>query len=262
MAENESVLKQGFYDESIITSENIVGLVRWLAKFRIRLTAIVLVPLLLAVAVYFFADRILALITLPLKGQTLFFMTPVDGVMTKIKIAFFGGVIIGLPIITYLVVSMFSSKLKKNTRRKVYFAVIPFASSAFIAGVIFACKLILPTTIKFLISCGSDVLKPMIAGSDYVSFITFFLLSVGLVFELPLVLVALSRIGFIKSKMLMKKRKIAIMITFIVLSILTPTPDAFTLLAASLPVLFLYELSVWWIFILEKIDVKREKSCL
>lgn len=258
MQENENALKENALGESIITSENIVGLVHWLVKFRIRLAAIVLAPLMFAVAIYFFSDQILKLITLPLKGQTLFFMTPVDGVMAKILVALFGGIIIAFPIIAYIVTSFFYLRMNKKTRRGVYFGIIPFAIVSFFGGLLFAYKIILPTTVDFLISCGSEVLKPMISGSDYVSFITFFLLSVGLVFELPLVLVALSRIGLIKSKQLMRKRKMAIVIIFIVLAVLTPSPDAFTLLAASLPVLFLYELSAWWIFILEKIDRKKE----
>lgn len=260
MTENESSLKENILDETIITSENIVGLVHWLVKFRVRLITIVLVPLAFSIAVYFFSDPILKLISLPLKGQTLFFITPVDGIMAKIKVALFGGIIAAFPVIAYLITSLFIPRLNKTTGKKVYFLIIPFASISFVGGVVFAYKLILPTTVEFLIRCGSDVLKPMISGSDYVSFITFFLVSVGFVFELPLVLVALSRVGMISSRTLRNKRKIAIVVTLIVLAILTPTPDAFTLLAASLPVLFLYELSVWWIFMLERIDGKKEKS--
>jgi len=257
MGENERVLTKDALDESVITSENIVGLFHWLYRFRKKIIVIVLLPLVISVAVYFFSDQVLKVITLPLNGQTLFFMTPVDGVMAKIKIALFGGIAIAVPIDMCIITSLFRTKLGKKMEFRIFFGIIPFATVSFAGGVTFAYKLILPTTVDFLISCGSTVLKPMIAGSDYVSFASFFLLAVGLVFELPLVLVALSRIGLIKSKMLMKKRKMAIMITFILLAILTPTPDAFTLLAASMPVLFLYELSVWWIYILEKIDARK-----
>lgn len=258
MLENENSIKEDDSTESIITSENIVGLVHWIAKFRVKLTAMVVVPLIFSAVIYIFSDQVLKLITLPLKGRSLFFMTPVDGFMAKILVSLFGGIIIACPVLVYITFSLFSCKMKKRTRRSVYFALIPFASVAFFGGIFFAYKFILPTTIDFLIRCGGEVLTPMISGSDYVSFITFFLLSVGLVFELPLVLVSLSRIGLIKSKQLMKKRKMAILITFIVLSILTPTPDAFTLAAVSMPVLLLYEISVWWIFILEKLDKRKE----
>ncbi|MCX7923876.1 MAG: twin-arginine translocase subunit TatC [Clostridia bacterium] len=241
----------------MIESENIVKAVRWLDKFRARIVVMFLVPILSAVGVYFFSDNILSIISYPLGGETLFFLTPVEGVMAKIKIAFFGGIIVSSPITAYFVVSILASLLEKPTRRKLYFLIIPFATFALLGGIFFGYKFILPTTVKFLISCGDGFMKPMISGSNYVSFITFFLISIGIVFELPLVLVALSRLGLIKAHMLMKKRKVAIMIIFVCLAILTPTPDAFTLVAVCLPMTLLYELSIWWIYVLEKLDRRK-----
>ena len=244
----------------MIESKNIIKAVHWIGKFRVRLIVILLIPLIFAVGVYAYSDYILGILTSPLKENTLFFMTPIEGVLTKLKVALFGGLLVSLPINVYLIASMFSSMLKVKTRRKLYFLVLPFGTISLYAGIVFAYTLILPTTIEFLLNSGSDFMKPMISGSNYISFIAFFLLAIGLVFELPLVLIALSRIGIVKYRMLVAKRRTAILISFIILAVVTPTPDAFTLLASALPVLILYEVSIWSIFILERLDKRSVKE--
>lgn len=241
----------------MIESGNIVKAVHWIGKFRTRIILMFIFPFLFSCGVYFISDVILKIITQPLNNQPLYFMTPIEGIMAKLKVAFFGGIVLSFPIIAYFLISIFGTLLEKKKRLRLYFIVIPFSSIAMAGGIYFGFRFILPTTMDFLLSCGDGFMSPMISGSNYVSFISFFMISVGLVFELPLILVALSRIGIIKAKMLMKKRKMAIIIIVIILAIVTPTPDAFTLLAVSFPVVFLYELSIWWIFILEKFDKKK-----
>lgn len=243
----------------MLESENIVGAVRWLGKFRFRILAMVSVIVVSAAAVYTVSDPLLKLLCRPLQDQPLFFMTPVDGVMAKLKVAAFGGIMLSFPILACLIVSMFAPMLERGVRRKIYFLAIPLTVILFAGGIVFAYQFIMPTTVDFLLKSGEGVLKPMISGSAYVSFMAFFLISVGLVFELPLVLVALSRIGLIHAEMLMKKRKFAILGIVIILALLSPTPDAFSLLAESLPVVVLYEISIWTIYLLERRGMSRMK---
>ncbi|NGM84114.1 preprotein translocase subunit TatC [Paenibacillus sp. 7124] len=233
-------------------SENIVKAVRWLGKFRARILAGVLFVIVAATAVYAVSDPLLKLLCRPLQDQPLFYMTPVDGVMTKLKVAMFGGIVASFPVLAGLIVSMFAPLLGRGIRLKIYFLAIPLAVVLFAGGIAFAYEFILPNTVDFLIKSGQGVLSPMIAGSAYVSFMAFFLISVALVFELPIVMVTLSRIGLIHSKMLMRKRKFAILGIAIILAILSPTPDAFSLLAESIPVAALYEISIWTIYLLER----------
>lgn len=241
----------------MIESEKIVEAVHWMGRFRYRIIAILMVPLIATIGVYFFSDYLIKIISIPLSEIPLFFMTPVEGVMTRVKVAFFGGLIITSPVMIYMLISLVSSKLTKKTRRILYFLIVPFGTIAFAGGIYFGYTLVLPTTMKFLLSCASDFMTPMISGSNYVSFVTLLLIAIGLIFELPLIMVTLSKIGIVNSKMLMEKRKIAIMAIVVIVALITPTPDAFTLLIVSLPMLALYELSIWWIFILEKIERKK-----
>ncbi|MDT3427372.1 sec-independent protein translocase protein TatC [Paenibacillus forsythiae] len=243
----------------MVESENIVNAVRWLGKFRIRILAAVLVVIVSATGVYAVSDPLLKLLCRPLQDHPLFFMTPVDGVMTKLKVAMYGGIVVSFPVLACLLVSIFAPLLERGIRLKLYFLAIPFAVVLFAGGIVFACEFILPNTVDFLIQSGEGVLKPMISGSAYVSFMAFFLISVALVFELPIVMVALSRIGLIHARMLMNKRKFAVLGIVIVLAVLSPTPDAFSLLAESIPVAALYEISIWTIYLLERKSMARMK---
>ncbi len=242
----------------MIKSEQIVGVVHTLEKYRNELIRLTVLIILASAAVYFNSGYIIDILSKPLNSMPLFFLTPIDGVMIRMKIAIVGGIVVCLPFITYRIVFLSSEKLSKKNRRMIYFVILPFSIMAFGAGVIFAYTLVLPTTINFLLSCGEEFMKPTISGSSYFSFATIFLVALGGVFELPLVLISLSRIGIVTSKDLSNKRKIAILLIVIIAAVITPTPDAFSLMIVSLPMMMLYEISIWWIFILEKGDKKRE----
>ncbi|MCT8976683.1 twin-arginine translocase subunit TatC [Clostridium sp. CX1] len=240
----------------MISSDKIIQAARWLDKYRKKIIFMLLLPVIVSCGTYAFSDYIIEVLVKPLKGMNLFFLTPMDGIMAKVKIAIFTGIILTIPIIAYIVVSLAASKLHKKTKRIIRFVIIPFATFSFLGGVLFGYKFVIPSTIEFLISCGNDFMSATLRGSDYFSFITLLLISIGLVFELPLVLVALSRTGFLTSRMLMKRRKIAIILIIVFVALITPTPDIFTLMIVSLPMIILFETSIWWIFLLEKGDRK------
>lgn len=236
----------------MIESTQIVAAVHWLGKFRNKLILMLLFPIICAIGVYFFANPLLNCITQPLNAKTLYFMTPVEGFMVKVKIALYGGLVVAFPFLAYNVVTLCTMHREPKFRIKMALQIVPFASLALVGGILFGYWFILPTTVRFLLDCGKGFMVPMLSGNDYLSFATFLLLMIGCVFELPLVLVALSRFGVIQSQMLMKQRGVAVFTIFCVLAVLTPTPDAITLTAIALPVILLYELSIWWIWLLER----------
>jgi len=244
----------------MISSDKIVQAVSSLDKYRKKIIVMLLLPLIAAIGVYSCTDYIVRILVKPLDGMSLFFLTPMDGLMAKMKISIVLGLIITIPIIAYVIVQMVTSKISKKMKIVIKFVIIPFATLSFLGGCFFGYKLVVPVTIKFLLSCGNDFMEPTLRGSEYFSFIILLLVSIGIIFELPLVLVALSRTGFVTSKILMEKRKIAILLIVIVVAIITPTPDAFTLMIVSLPMIILFEISIWWIYILEKSATKSQKG--
>lgn len=242
----------------MVKSEHIVKLVHFLEKFRKVIITIFIVVIIAASIMYFEANYIINILTKPLNGISLYFMTPAEGIMAKMKVAFLGGVVVSSPIITYLLISIGASKINKKTKRLLYFVFIPLSIVLFICGILFGYKFLLPSTINFLINCGDDFMKANLSGSNYFSFIGTLLLTIGLLFELPLILIALSRIGMVNYKMLKNKRKFAIIISLITVAFISPSLDAVTFILVTIPIIALYEMSIWCIYMLEKND-KRKK---
>ncbi len=103
---------------------------------------------------------------------------------------------------------------------------------------------VFPYAFQFFMSFATDDIVPMLSLKAYLSFSATMLLAFGVVFEMPLVLVFLGRLGIVNHQMLRKQRKYAILIIFIVAAILTP-PDVISQICMAIPLLFLYEVSIW-----------------
>lgn len=243
----------------MIKSEQIIGAVHILNKYRMEIVRQILLLIFLMTIIYINSGYIIDILSKPLNNLPLFFLTPIEGIIIKMKIAIVGGITLFIPLITYRIIFLSSSKVSVENRRMLYFFILPFAVIAFAGGVIFAYRFALPTAINFLLSSGNEFMKPTISGSSYFSFITIFLVALGAVFELPLIFVALSKMGIVTYNLLSKKRRISILLIFIIAALITPTPDIFSLIIVALPMVVLYEISIWWIFILEKGN-KRRKS--
>jgi sec-independent protein translocase protein TatC len=110
--------------------------------------------------------------------------------------------------------------------------------------VLFCFFLLLPFAVPFLITYKTEHLKPIIKLADYIDFTLKFMLAAGAVFELPLVMIILGRMGIINPELLTRFRKYAFLIAFIIGGILTPTPDVFNMTLMSLPIYVLYEIGI------------------
>ena len=243
----------------MIKSEVIVQAATWLEKFRKIIVWIILIVIVAASLVYLKANLLINILIKPLNGIQLHFMTPSEGLMAKLKISCLGGLVIASPVIIFLIIRLTGPILTKKVKRLLIFLVIPLSFVLLLGGMCFGYTLVIPSTIKFLIDSGGGFMQPTLSADEYFSFIGTLLFCVGLIFELPLILIALSRIGIITSTMLKKKRKIAVLLSFISIALIAPTLDAFTFILVTFPILVLYEISIWSIFLLEKND-KRKKS--
>jgi len=175
--------------------------------------------------------------------QKLFFTTLIEPFMTHLKIAFIAGAMLMAPAILYQVWKFISPGLLPRERR--YAGQFVFFSSLFFgAGVLFCFFLLLPFAVPFLVSYKTEHLTPILKIGDYIDFTLKFLLASGLVFELPLVIILLSRMGIVSHAWLAKFRKYAFLASFIIGGIVTPTPDVFNMTLMSLPIYFLYELGI------------------
>ena len=243
----------------MIKSEGIVQAVHWLERFRKIILWVILIIIAATSLVYIESNLLINILAKPLNGVQLNFMTPAEGLMAKLKISLLGGLVIASPLVIFLIIQATGSILTKKIKRLLIFLILPLSFLLFVFGLGFGYTLVLPTTIKFLMDTSNGFMIPVLSANQYFSFIGSLLFCIGAIFELPLILIALSRIGIINSKMLKKARKMTILFSVIGAAIVTPSPDAFTLIIVTLPILVLYEVSIWTIFLLEKRD-KRKKN--
>lgn len=189
-----------------------------------------------------FSEEILRFISRPVKAQ-LVFLSPTEAFWTNMKVGFFAGLFLTLPVILYQVWRFVAPGLHRQERKYA----LPFtivAALFFYGGLAFCGMLILPFAIGFLMTYKTTDLKPMLSVGLYVDFCVKFLLAFGIIFELPLVITVLSRMGLITPQFLAKNRKYAVLLAFVVAAILTPTPDIFNQCLMAIPLYILYEIGI------------------
>ena len=209
---------------------------------------------------YAFADTLFNLLAKPLMkimpaGGTLIFTSVAEAFFTSMKIGFIAGIILASPFILYQIWAFVAPGLYRNEKRYV----IPFVLGGtffFALGVLFGYFVAIPVGFRFLLGYASDFIKPMPSMKEYLTFCVKFLLAFGLVFEFPVVLVLLARIGIVDAKMLAKQRRYAILLVFIVAAAVTPSPDLLTQVLTAIPLVALYELSI----LLSRIFGKKKKE--
>jgi len=193
-----------------------------------------------------FASLGLRILKLPASGviEKLVFFSPEEGFLIYMRIALLSGFIFSMPVILYQVWAFILPAIEERRRRYTVLFIF-FCSSSFIIGCLFAYFILIPPALKFLLSFAKNDLEPVISAQKYISFVISLILGCGLVFQMPVLSFLLTKLGILDVRSLRKKYKYAIVIIFIVAAVITPTPDAFNMFMLALPMLFLYELSIW-----------------
>jgi sec-independent protein translocase protein TatC len=161
-----------------------------------------------------------------------------------LRVSLFMGIFLASPFIFNGLWGAFSPLFSIRSRGYAWTIVLS-ATALFYLGALFCYFWVLPVGIHFLVTYGSENLQPMIGLSKYMTFSIGLIFAFGLVFELPLVMLILGRVGLIGYPVLARNRKYALLINSILSAILTPTPDAYTMLLMMVPIQILYELSIW-----------------
>lgn len=160
------------------------------------------------------------------------------------QVCLFAGIIVAMPYLLYEAVAFVTPALT-DKERKYFFLILPWVLMMFIIGVIFAYFILIPPALTFLMNFGTEIAPTQIRIGNYVSVVTRLLLAIGLVFELPVLLTFLQRIGTVSPAWLAKQRKWAIILAFIAGGFVTPTPDPVNQSLVSIPLYLLYEMSIW-----------------
>jgi sec-independent protein translocase protein TatC len=158
------------------------------------------------------------------------------------KVAFFAGIFIAAPVIL-LQLWLFIAPGLYPKERKYAAPFIFFATLFFVAGGYFGYRLVLPLAAEFFVELGRDF-QQVITVDDYFSFASKICLGMGLVFETPILIFFLSKLGIVTPAFLLQKFKYAVVLIFIIAAVITPTPDMVTQAALAIPMLLLYILGI------------------
>ncbi|MBI4722703.1 MAG: twin-arginine translocase subunit TatC [Candidatus Stahlbacteria bacterium] len=230
-----------------------MGFIEHLSELRYRLIVSIVAVIIGMCWVYTQTTRILDYLST--HSAKLFFFSPTEAFVVRLKIALFGGIYLGLPVIFYQIWRFVESGLRE-TERKYIFLLIIFSVLLFTAGAVFAYFIMVPIAIKFFLSCGTSYVQPFLSVDRYVSFVGNFILSFGLVFQLPIVIFFLTKLGILHPKLLMRNQKYAVLIIFIVAAIVTPGPDVFSQTIVAGPLLVLYEISI----LISMLTIRRNRK--
>jgi sec-independent protein translocase protein TatC len=209
---------------------------------------------------YIFSKQLFSFLILPLTrvlpaDSRLIFTSLPEMFITYIKVSLVAGIILAIPVIFYELWMFLVPALYQGERRYLIPFVL-FSSILFITGSMFGYFIVFPYGFKFFISFATEDIQALPSVKQYFSFAIRLLLAFGLVFEMPVAALFLTKIGLINPEAMKKFRKFAILCAFILSAILTP-PDVATQIMMALPIIILYEVSI---FLSKGVYRKKEQS--
>lgn len=232
--------------EPTILTTGLFDRVEQVRRTFFRLALVLLGATLLA---YPFARQLLHIVQLPLHA-TLVIYSPLEGFLGYIKVSVAAGVIITSPLILYEV-KRFLQAVCRMPRKAALRGTLA-SGGLFLLGAGFCYAVMLPVTMRFLLSYGGDTIATGISVSKYLALTLTLAAVTGVMFELPLVTFILHRLGLISIAFLTRNRRYAVLIAAVAAAVLTPTPDAFTMTLLLVPILALYEVSILVLRIVER----------
>ena len=209
-----------------------------LEEFRSTLIQSFLVFFLLSAVCWFFSGRVLDILIGDLPVESLYFMSPIEAFMVRIKLSFVLGVMLAFPFILFKIWSFISPGLFKTEKNRV----VPFMVSSsvlFYAGVVFCYLILIPLVLELLLKFGTPNLNPLLSATECLAFVGKLCFTFGIVFQLPVIVLILSLLGIVTPRFLLRQWRYAIVAIFFAAAVLTP-PDFVSQLAMALPVLILY----------------------
>jgi sec-independent protein translocase protein TatC len=175
--------------------------------------------------------------------ETLQIISPTEPFTVYFKVVLYIAVAFAMPVLIYQLLQFVSPGLTSRERRAVITAV-PFVMIMFVLGVLFAFFVLAPRALDFLSTFGSSVFHWDPRAEEVISFYMRLMMGVGLVFELPVVMFAVARIGAVTAKQFARVRKFAFLLGMVAAAIITPTPDPFNMMLVGIPIYGLYEVGI------------------
>jgi sec-independent protein translocase protein TatC len=229
-----------------LTHEESVTLVEHLDELRSRLIVSGVCLVATFTVTYIFRKTLIGWLNAPLpahqKGHVLTF-DPLEAFTTSFMVALYAAIALSLPVLLWQLWS-FLAPAFEETSQKVVVRLVGAATALFAGGMAFAYWVVLPAAIPFLLNFDSDVYQNEIRARPYYSFAATTIFALGLLFELPIVILGLVRLGIISSQTLRQNRRIGMGLC-VIAAVLLPGVDLVTTAFQAIPILALFEISIW-----------------
>jgi len=213
-----------------------------ISELRKRLLVSVVALAVTTLASFAFSQTLAELLAKPIGGLSAMAAIEVtENVTAFMKISLLSGVVLSMPVIVFEILAFVMPGLKSNERKWIWF-VIPVATIFFAGGVAFAYLVMLPAALPFLLDFMGITTVPR--PNDYFSFVLNLLFWVGVCFEMPLLMLVLSRLGVVKPRALIKQWRIALIASAILAALITPTPDPVNMGLMMIPLVGLYFIGI------------------
>jgi sec-independent protein translocase protein TatC len=227
-------------------------LVEHLGELRARLIICIVAVVAAFAVVYVFHGHLLEWLNRPLPESK---RPPVTfGVLEpftmSIMVSFYAAFLIALPIVFWQLWA-FLAPAFEDAHQRVFAGFVAFASALYGGGLVFAYFLVLPAALRFLTNYDNELYTTQIRAREYLSFATVVLLTVALVFELPIFVLALVRLGVLSAEKLRRNRRLGIVIV-VAVAVLLPSVDPVSLVFEAVPLILLFESSIWLSAVFEK----------
>jgi len=229
------------FDERVTLVEHLDELRRRIIHAAIALAVGVIVAAVLNRFV--FAILLHPLHTVPNAPHQIITFSPAEPFMVSLKVWAYVGVIMASPVIIYEIWAFVGPAFTPTSRRTVLL-VAGTCAALFFGGVALGYFVVIPKALQWLYGFNSQYFNTQARATDYFSFVAWFLVAFGAVFEMPVAILAAIRIGVVRTKTLRKHWRYAIVINAIIAMVATPSQDAFSFFAMFIPLEILYELSL------------------
>lgn len=190
-----------------------------------------------------FTTSALQLLLLPLGDHIPQTIHPTESFVVYFQVALIGGVTLAMPVIVYQVVAFMLPGLMPEEKKYLYF-LLPGVFFSFGGGVVFAGLIMLPAAIQFMQGFLAAIVENRWTLHNYISFVTRVLFWMGIVFQTPLILFFMTKLGLITPQKLSRFRKYAFLLITIIAALVTPTPDPINMMIVVVPLYLLYEIGI------------------
>lgn len=234
--------------------EKQMTLLQHIQELRVRLFRVIIGWIAATLLATLFTKPVLAWLIIPLGDSSPYVLGPIDAPAIYFKVAFTMGLGLALPYILYELYKFIAPGLYEQ-EKKGFIIAIPAVFVLFIAGALFALQVLIPLSLPVLSAFLSDIVEPIYTLDNYLSFVTTIALWMGLLFQTPLVIYMITRLGLVTPKQLTKARKLVIFLAALLAAVITPTLDMVTMLMVTIPFIILYEIGI----LLAHIAIKQRR---